>query len=140
MMILAIRIHGLVEINRDIEEHLSRLRLRRKYSAVLLKNTKENMNLLRHVRDFIAYGVIEEADMEELISKRGQPVANKKIDAKKIVSDLKTKNLIEIDSIKPFFRLHPPRGGIDSKVHFPVRKGVLGDHGDKINLLLRRML
>jgi|SRR3989344_314364 len=139
-MIIAIRIHGLVEIDGDVQEHLSRLRLRRKYSAVLLKNTKENLHLLRQVRDFIAYGVVSEADIEELISKRGQAVGNKKIDAKKIVAELKTKNLVEIDSIKPFFRLHPPRGGIDSKVHFPIRKGVLGDHGDKINLLLKRML
>ena len=40
--------------------------------------------------------------------------------------------------IKPFFRLHPPRGGIRSKVHYP--EGVLGNHKEKINELVERML
>ena len=39
-----------------------------------------------------------------------------------------------------FFRLHPPRKGIDSKKGFGVGKGVLGNHGDKINELIGRML
>ncbi len=41
---------------------------------------------------------------------------------------------------KNFFRLHPPRRGIESKKHFGVGKGVLGDNGEKINELLVRML
>ena len=41
-------------------------------------------------------------------------------------------------NIKPFFRLPPPRGGINSKERFP--KGVLGNHREKINELIRRML
>ena len=40
--------------------------------------------------------------------------------------------------LKPFFRLHPPRGGIKSKIHFP--KGVLGNNKEKINDLVERML
>ena len=39
--------------------------------------------------------------------------------------------------IKPFFRLHPPRGGINTKYHFP--KGVLGENKE-INKLILRML
>ncbi|KKL95423.1 hypothetical protein LCGC14_1854700, partial [marine sediment metagenome] len=41
-------------------------------------------------------------------------------------------------NLKPFFRLHPPRKGIKSKLHFP--KGVLGDNKEKINDLVLRML
>ena len=41
---------------------------------------------------------------------------------------------------KTFFKLHPPRGGIDSKKHFGVDRGVLGDNKDKINDLIKRML
>ena len=40
--------------------------------------------------------------------------------------------------IKPFFRLHPARGGIKSKLHYP--KGVLGNHKENINKLIERML
>jgi hypothetical protein len=63
----------------------------------------------------------------------------KKIDAEKIVAGLEKKTLSEL-GLKPFFRLHPPVKGIDSKIHFGRKKGVLGDNKDKINDLVRRML
>lgn len=138
-MIIAIRISGLVEMRSSVEEILQRLRLRRKYSAVLMPNTKENINLLRKIRDFVAYGTVEQADIISLVQKRGISKDGKKIDSVKIAEIISTKG-INASGIKPFFRLHPPRGGIDSKIHFPIKKGVLGDHGDKINELLRRML
>ncbi|MEK6855589.1 MAG: hypothetical protein AABX66_00350 [Nanoarchaeota archaeon] len=138
-MIIAIRISGMPEVSNTVQETLFRLRLRRKYSAVLLSNTKENANLLRQVRDFIAYGTLENADIVKLIQKRAISTDKKKIDAVKITELINTKGIKSVP-IKPFFRLHPPRGGIDSKIHFPIKKGVLGDHGNKINELLVRML
>ena len=138
-MIIAIRISGLVEVDSKINDALSRMRLRRKYSAVLLKETPENMKLLQKVRNFIAYGDIDEETLSMLIEKRGKPTNNKKIDVKFVVEQLKKKDLSDLD-VKPFFRLHPPKGGIDSKLHFSVGKGVLGDNKGKINDLVRRML
>lgn len=114
-MIIAIRIKGQVGIPRSVKETLFRMRLRRKYSAVLLKPTNDNLKLLKSMRNHIAYGDIDEETHKELIEKRGK--------GKKL-----------------FFRLHPPRGGIDSKKHFGVGKGVLGDNKKKINDLVRRML
>ena len=40
--------------------------------------------------------------------------------------------------LKGFFRLHPPRKGINSKLQYP--KGVLGDNKKDINKLIERML
>jgi hypothetical protein len=40
--------------------------------------------------------------------------------------------------LKGFFRLHPPRKGIDSKLQYP--KGVLGNNKKDINKLIERML
>ncbi len=140
-MILAIRISGLVEIQKRVQETLFRLRMRRKYSAVLLKPTTENIKLLRKVRDHIAYGDIDKDTLTLLIKKRAiQKSKAKKIDAEKIVEQIEKKGPISWE-IKPFFRLHPPRGGIDSKKHFSTsKKAVLGDNKEKINLLVRRML
>jgi large subunit ribosomal protein L30 len=138
-MILVIRISGMVEVDEKIEEALFRLRLRRKYSAVLLKETKENLILLKKVRDFIAFGTIDQKTLELLIEKRAQPIKDK-VDVKKIMDNIDKKKLEDL-GIKPFFRLHPPVGGIDSKKHFGVtKKAVLGDNKEKINDLLRRML
>jgi len=138
-MIIAIRISGIVETDTSVEESLFRLRLRRKYSAVLVKPTKENLILLKQLRSFIAYGNIDKDTLLLLLEKRAKSQKNKKIDADYIVSSLDKKSLSDL-GIKPFFRLHPPRGGIDSKIHFGRKKGVLGDNKEKINLLVRRML
>jgi large subunit ribosomal protein L30 len=145
-MILVIRISGLVEIPEKVNEALFRLRLRRKYTSVLLLPTKENLALLKKLRNTIAYGVIDAKNLEHLIAKRGQPIdKKKKISAESIANEIlsmEKKGKLDLKSLglKPFFRLHPPIGGIDTKVHFPIRKGVLGDNGEKINDLVRRML
>ena len=112
-MIVVIRIKGQVKLNKEISETLNRLKLKKKYSCVILEPTKENLGMVKRVENQVSFGEISEDMHKKLIEKR------------------KTK-------IKNFFRLHPPRGGIKSKVHFP--KGVLGDNKDKINKLLERML
>jgi len=112
-MICLIRIRGKVKLDERIERALNRLRLITKYNCVVLEPTKENIGMIEKVKNYIAFGEINEDTYKKLIEKR------------------KTK-------IKNYFRLHPPRGGIKSKIHFP--KGVLGDNKEKINDLVLRML
>lgn len=120
MKLAVIRIKGQIGLKREVKETLYRLRLRKKYSCVVLENPSEaQKKMIENLRDFVAFGEISEDVYKELVEKRG-----KKVDGK----------------LKPFFRLHPARGGIDSKKHFGVGKGVLGNNGEKINDLLRRML
>ncbi len=114
MKIGIIRITGEVGLRKEIVETLNRLKLRKKYSCVVFeKQTPEQLGMVKKVRDFVAFGDIDEKTYKKLVEKR------------------KTK-------IKNFFRLHPPRGGIKTKLHFP--KGVLGNHKEKINELIERML
>ena len=139
-MIIAIRISGMIDVPKPVQEALFRLRLRRKYAAVILKPSNETLKLLKKLRNLIAYGDISKETLAELIEKRAQPLNKQtKIDPKTIIESLEKKNLKEL-GIKPFFRLHPPRGGIESKKHFGVGKGVLGDNKEKINDLVKRML
>lgn len=142
-MITIIRISGMVEIPKGVQETLHRLRLRKKFACVLLKESSENEGMLYTVRNFVAYGKIDKGTLAELIKKRGKTIGNKKIkiDAEKVAAELldaKVGKKLTDFGLKPFFGLHPPRGGIDSKIHYP--KGVLGDNQNKINELIRRML
>jgi ribosomal protein L30/L7E len=115
-MIAVIRIKGQVGLDKDIVETLNRLRIRRKYACrVFEKPNAIELGMIRKVKDFVAFGEIDDETYKKLVEKR------------------KTK-------IKNFFRLHPPRGGIDSKKHFGVHKGVLGNHKKEINKLIERML
>lgn len=115
-----IRIKGRVGLNKEINETLDRLRLRKKYTCITLKGSPEELGMIKKVQDFIAYGDLKDDIYKELVSKRGRKGKDGKL--------------------KPFFRLHPPRGGIESKKHFGVGKGVLGNNKDKINDLILRML
>jgi|SRR3989344_4704872 len=138
-MFLVIRISGQVNVPKKIRETLHRLRIRRKYSAVLLKPTPESKKMLQYLRNYVAYGTIDKETLLKLLEKRAQPISNEKIDVKKVLESLDKKSLESL-GIKPFFRLHPPIRGIESKKHAGVGKGVLGDNKEKINDLVRRML
>lgn len=118
-MICIIRIRGQIGIEKDAKETLNRLRIRRKYACVVIKNpTSLEMGMIKKIKNFIAWGEINEADYKKLVDARGKKNAEGKL--------------------KPFFRLHPPRGGAKTRLHYP--KGILGDNGKDIIKLLERML
>lgn len=138
-MICVIRIHGMVGLKKKINETLDKLRLRRKYSCIVLNPTKEQSGMIKKVRDFVAFGEINKETLRELIEKRGKLInKSKKINSEKMAEELINGKSYGTLCLKPFFRLHPPRKGIKSKIHFP--KGVLGDNKEKINELVGRML
>lgn len=137
-MLIVIRIRGMVDVPGDLEELLYRVRLRRKYVAVLMKESAENMKILKKIRNYVSYGVISETILEKLIKHRAISLDKKEVDSKKVLEGLGKKSLDEM-GIKPFFRLHPPRGGIESKRHAGKGKGVLGEN-KRINELVERML
>jgi ribosomal protein L30/L7E len=113
-MIAIIRIHGRVKLRKDVVETFNRLNLRKRFSCVVFSEPKpEQLGMLEKVRDLVAYGEINKETYDELVKARGKKG-------------------------KTFFRLHPPRGGINTKEHFP--KGILGDNKEKINDLVKRML
>ncbi len=117
-MIAIIRIKGQVKIRKQIIETLNRLNLKKKYSCIILEKPKaEELGMLEKVRDFVAFGEIDNETYKKLIEARGK-----------------------FSRSKTHFRLHPPRKGIESKKHFGVGKGVLGDNKEKINDLILRML
>ena len=139
-MIAVIRIGGLVKVKKPIAETLYRLRLRRKYSCILVdEKNKEVMDMVKKVKDYVAYGNINQETLVKLLKARMQVLDKKQVrDADVIAKEIiNGKNLEEL-GLKSFFRLHPPRKGIKSKLHYP--KGVLGDNKDDINKLIERML
>ena len=140
-MLAVIRISGLVKIKRTVAETLDRLRLGRKYACVLVKEDSEKAATVSSVKDFVAYGEIDETTLIKLVKARGKKVDKSEIsdaEGSSIAEDLLSGKKAEELGIKPFFRLHPPRGGINSKALYP--KGVLGNNKADINKLIERML
>jgi len=114
-MIAVIRIHGQVGLRNETKNTLERLKLRKKYTCIILKNpNKEQIGMINSVKNFVSYGEINEEVYEKILKARGK-------------------------KSNSFFTLHPPRKGIDAKKHAGVKKGVLG-YNKKINELIERML
>lgn len=138
-LLVVVRISGMVKIKKDVAETLDRLKLRRKYACVLIDSSDKSLiGMLEKVKQFVAYGSVNEKVLRELVSIRGIAVGDGKVDVDKVVNGLLEGKKLDDLGLKGFFRLHPPRKGIKSKLHYP--KGVLGNHGDKINDLIVRML
>jgi len=139
-LLVVIRISGMVKVKKDIADTLDRLRLRRKYSCILVDSSNKNiLGMLEKIKHYVAYGPINKEILVKLIKLRAKAInKNKKINEEEIAEQLiKGKKLKDLE-LKPFFRLHPPRKGIKSK--FPYPKGVLGNNKEDINKLVERML
>jgi len=138
-LIAVIRISGQVKLKPDIKRSLYRLRLRRKYSCILINSSNKSLfGIVKKVKFNVAYGEIEKDTLVKLIKHRGKKLDKKSFDAEEVAEKLmKGEKLINL-GFKPFFRLHPPRKGIKSKLSYP--KGVLGYNGKDINKLIERML
>ena len=142
-MVAVIRIAGMVKVRKDVAETLDRLRLRRKYVCVVVDaNNKNIVGMLKRVKHYIAFGEIDSKTLEKLIKERAESEEGRKhkieINAGEVTKGLMAGKKLADFKLKGFFRLHPPRKGIDSKLQYP--KGVLGDNKKDINKLIERML
>ncbi len=136
-MIAVIRIAGQVHVDGKQNLVLDNLRLRQKYACILINDR----NILEKIKDKIAYGEISEETLKMLIAARGRKAGDKPIQEgiDTIIAKLKDGKTLNDLGIKPFFRLHPPKGGFKKSTKVLCPRGILGDH-KQIDALLRRML
>ncbi len=152
MVYFAVRIRGQVGVRPGIKKALDLSGLRRKHTAVVFQETSSNLGMLRKAKDFITFGIGDKETLAALIEKRGRLEGDKRID-KAALKGMKLKDFAELADkifsgaklrdygVKPFFRLHPPKGGFKGSIKRAVtNKGELGDRGEGINLLFKRMI
>lgn len=115
--IAIIRIRGQTGIRREISDTLDMLKLKTKFSCVIVPNNPSYTGMIKKIKDFVTYGTIDDETLKDLESKRK-----------------------EADKIT--YRLHPPRGGFESKGTKKafIVGGALGNRKEKINDLLKRMM
>ncbi|MBS3073505.1 50S ribosomal protein L30 [Candidatus Pacearchaeota archaeon] len=143
--IILLRIRGMVDVRREIKKTLDMLKLRKKFVAVIVNDTKEMKGMIDRAKDYLAYQQLDEKTLILLLTKRAKLIGNKdaKIDEKTISEFAKkfldNKAELEDLKIKTFFSLHPPRGGFKKSIKYAYPKGVLGNNKD-LNKLIERML
>ncbi|MBS3176137.1 uL30 family ribosomal protein [Candidatus Woesearchaeota archaeon] len=117
---------GCVKLRSDFEDTLRMLNMSRKFMCVVLDATPSVLGMVRKVKDYVTWGEVTPEVVITLQQKRGEKIKDR--EGKEV--------------LKPFFRLHPPRGGFERKgmkVHFR-QHGALGYRGTQINDLIKRMI
>ena len=122
-LVAVILIRGIVNVRKDIHDTLVMLRLIRKNCCIVIEATPANIGMLKKAKDYITWGPIDDITLKYLLEKK----------AEKSPKDPK--------KTKPFFRLNSPIKGYGRKgVKLPFTLGGgLGDRGEKINDLIKRM-
>ena len=160
--LLVVRIKGINKVAPKERKILQLLRLRQIHNAVLVKNNKAVMNMLRRVEAYVTYGFPSHQTIRALIYKRGYgkinrqriPLSNNQVVETglgkvgiKCVEDL----INEIWTFGPHFKeannflwpfkMNSPRGGLVSKRHqFLDNRGDQGPRDIYINDLIAQML
>ena len=119
---------------------LNRLRMRKKLTMAVFKNTPEILAQMTVVKDYTTYGEIDAALFEEIMKKRGKEYKGPVQDSKKKIKY--TFITYQGKNYNPYFALHPPIGGFERggiKKSFQLH-GALGYRGEKIKELIARML
>jgi large subunit ribosomal protein L30 len=151
-----IRIRGWAGAPWIFEEHLEKLRLLKRFNAMIYPATPNIEGRLRRVQSYITWGEINEETLALLFKKRlytkhGSIINNDYLKLKLNIEnfDIFVNKIINgelyLHKLDEYFklplRLHPPKGGFKEKVNRPYnQKGEFGYRGDKINELLRRMI
>lgn len=121
--IAVIRVRGKINRTAAVKETLQRLHLHRQNYCTLVPDTSSVMGMVHKVKDFVTWGVIDDALAQKLKS------AYERKDHRK-------------NKPKKFFRLNPPRKGFGRQgIKTPYSmSGALGNRGEAISNLLERMM
>jgi large subunit ribosomal protein L30 len=152
MVYLVIRIRGLVNIPSWAEKTLESLNLRRKFNATIIRENHQTLGMLRKVKDIVAWKSVDESIIKDLLETRGRkkgfhalnqsslPSTYKNIDDLANAIHKNNIGLSDIQDLKPWFSLSPPKGGFKRKIKTQFnQKGVLGENNELIDLV-RRMI
>ena len=114
MVYFVVRIAGQVKNRKKDNETLKRLKMNKKFSAILIEaDDAVRMGMVRSVGHMVAYGNVDDAFVKELKSSRK-------------------------DKEGVYF-LHPPRGGFKKSSKVAAPKGILGKHDDIVKLVGRML-
>lgn len=140
--IAVIIVRGLVEVRKEIKDTLKSLRLNRKHSCVVLDSNPVVLGKIKKVKDYVTWGPIDSETFKELVEKRGEEYLGLEKDAKGKIDYSRRFFVFNNKKYLKCFRLNPPRKGFGRKgIKMPFKLGGgLGDRGEKINDLLKRML
>jgi large subunit ribosomal protein L30 len=150
-MYAIVRLRGGVNTKPEIKDTLDMLRINRVNHCVVVKEDPHYRGMIQLVKDYVAWGKLDDETLSLLLEKRGRLSGNRRltealIKEKTAFGSIKefakavnagSASLSDLE-IKPVFRLHPARKGLRSTKKTVPQGGVLGFH-DSIKNLITKM-
>jgi len=150
-MYAIVRLRGSVKTKPDIKDTLDMLRLHRINHCVVVPDSPHYRGMIQKVKDYVAWGEIDEEALASMLEMRGRLNGNKRLTVQFIRENTSFKTMKEFASavaqggatlkdagIKPVFRLHPPRKGHRGTKKTVREGGELGYH-ESISDLIWKM-
>jgi large subunit ribosomal protein L30 len=153
MMFCAVLIRSQIGANPRVKTTLKLLKLKKRNNMMIYRKNDYYKGMLERAKDFIAYGEINTENLVKLLEKRAY-IKGRKLSSmlkelgykeiKLLAEDLESgkidiKYLVNLGLEIPF-RLNSPRKGLKNSKKAFSQNGSLGNWGEKINLLLARMI
>jgi large subunit ribosomal protein L30 len=150
-MYAIVRLRGSVKTKPDIKDTLKMLRLHRINHCVVVPDSPHYRGMIQKVKDYVAWGEIDEDALASMLEMRGRLNGNKRLTDQFIKEKTSYGTIKEFASavsrgaaslkdagIKPVFRLHPPRKGHRGTKKTVKEGGELGYH-ESISDLIWKM-
>lgn len=129
LLLLAVRIRGTINVRRDVEETMRRLKLYRRFNATLLDENESILGMLRTASAFVSWSRIDREQLVKLLRTRckisnGMKLTDDEVkrhgfDSIEALADSLIQGKVrwsKLDWVKHTFNLAPPRGGFKRKL------------------------
>ncbi len=148
-MFAIVRLRGEVNLRPEIRDTLNMLRISRINHCVVVKEDPHFRGMIQKVKDYVAWGKIDETTLVMLLEKRGRLPGNQRLTEqflkeKGYASVKELANAVNSGAVslkelgvKPVFRLHPARKGLRSTKKTAQQGGDLGFREDIADLIVR---
>ncbi|MFO7677308.1 MAG: 50S ribosomal protein L30 [Thermoplasmatota archaeon] len=154
MVYAIIRVRGTINIKPDIKRTLELLRLNRVNHCTIVESNAYYKGMLQKVKDYTTWGEISKETLAKLVESRGMLIGDKPITKEYLESATSynsyeelSKAIVnnklsykEIPNVKPLFRLHPAKKGLEGIKRSYKNGGALGYRGKDINTLIEKMI
>lgn len=149
-MFAVVRLRGELNLRPEIKDTLAMLRLHRINHCVVLRDDPQLKGMIQKVKDYVAWGEIDERTLAFLLEKRGRLSGNRRLTEQFIKEKSSygtfpelagalhsgTAGLREL-GIKPLFRLHPARKGLRTTKKTFAQGGDMGFRPDMADFIKR---
>lgn len=150
-MFAIVRLRGEVNVRPEIRDTLAMLRIHRVNHCVVVKEDLHYRGMIQKVKDYVAWGKIDDDTLAMLLEKRGRLSANRRLTEQFLKENTSYRSFKELASamnsgtaslkdlgIKPIFRLHPPRKGLKTTKKTAQQGGDTGFRQD-LAYLIKKM-